>query len=220
MTEPAVVLTDYGLAIEAALFTYLICRRAKRRSPLGNWLAIFFGSISLATLMGGTVHGFFTNEQTPGYAVLWPASLIAVGVTALSIWAIGADLVFSPNAARRATAAAAVGFAAYSAAVLLVTREFWIAIAAYLPAALFLLVALAVEYRRAKHRQLAAGIAGLGLTFVAAAVQRAGISIHPDYFDHNALYHVIQGVALLMIFSSARFLTGQERFGGAYADKT
>jgi hypothetical protein len=211
MTEPAVALTDYGLAIEAALFTYLICLQEKRRHPLSSWFAIFFGSISLATLMGGTVHGFFANEQTPGYAILWTATLLAVGVTALTSWAIGAELLFSPKVARWIAAAATVEFGAYCLTALLVAQEFWIALANYLPPALFLLIALVARYRREKNSKLAAGIAGLVLTFVAAVVQRAGISIHPGYFDHNALYHVIQGVALFMIFSSARFLTGQEQ---------
>jgi hypothetical protein len=49
------------------------------------------------------------------------------------------------------------------------------------------------------------GVTGLALTFVAAAVQQLRIAIHPVYFNHNALYHVIQAGALLLIFVAARF---------------
>ena len=59
-------------------------------------------------------------------------------------------------------------------------------------------------YRRRRLPALRWGIAGLGLTFLAAAVQRLNIAIHPHYFDHNALYHVIQGAGLWMIFLGAR----------------
>jgi hypothetical protein len=219
IAEPDVALTDYALTIESVLFTYLIYRHGKRKHPLRPWFVVFFGSISLASLAGGTAHGFFNDEQTAGYAILWPATLIAIGVTALAAWAIGANLLFSRKLARWISAAAAAEFAAYSAAVLLGAREFWLAMAAYLPAALFLLIALVVKYRRAKRRKIAIGIAGLALTFVAAAVQRAGIPLHPDYFNHNALYHVIQGAALFMIFLSARFLIARENLeGDTHAD--
>jgi hypothetical protein len=206
IAEPAVALTDYGLAIESALFTYLTYRYGKRKPLLRPWFVVFFGSISLAGLAGGTAHGFFNDEQTAGSAILWQAALICIGATAVAAWAIGAELLFSRKTARWISAAAAAEFGAYCLAVLLVTQEFWIAMADYLPAALFLLVALAVKYRRATHRKIAIGIAGLALTFVAAAVQWAAIPIHPDYFNHNALYHTIQGGALFLIFLSARFL--------------
>ena len=38
------------------------------------------------------------------------------------------------------------------------------------------------------------------MTFAAALVQRLKVAVHPEYFDHNALYHLIQGVAVLLIF--------------------
>jgi hypothetical protein len=61
-------------------------------------------------------------------------------------------------------------------------------------------------YRRTRNRPLALTITGLLLTFVAAGVQQAGIAVHPVYFNHNALYHVIQGVALFLIFVGARWI--------------
>ncbi len=44
---------------------------------------------------------------------------------------------------------------------------------------------------------------------VAAGVQQLGIALHPVYFDHNALYHLIQAVAVLMLFLSARGIVRQ-----------
>jgi hypothetical protein len=41
------------------------------------------------------------------------------------------------------------------------------------------------------------------LTFVAAAVQYTRVDPHPVYVNHNALYHVIQAVALLLIYRGA-----------------
>ena len=42
------------------------------------------------------------------------------------------------------------------------------------------------------------------LTLVAAVVQQRKISLHPVYFNHNAFYHAIQAVALVLIYVGAR----------------
>ncbi|HKR08918.1 MAG TPA: hypothetical protein VJS39_07010, partial [Gemmatimonadaceae bacterium] len=94
-----------------------------------------------------------------------------------------------------------------SAAVLFVTRNFAIAIVGYLPSTLFLLFALVSAYARRKERSIAWGIAGLSLTLVAAGVQRLHVTIHPVYLDHNAFYHVIQGIGLWMIYKAARYVS-------------
>jgi hypothetical protein len=211
ITEPDVTITDYGLAIECAVFAYLLSRQTDRGHPLKTWLTVFFGSIALASFTGGTVHGFFLNEKTAGYAILWPATLIAIGVTALMAWTIAASILLSPKMARWISAAAAVGFALYALAVLFLIQEFWIAIAVYLSSVIFLLVALSLAYLRTQDKKLLIGVLGLGLTFVAALVQQAQISLDPIYFNHNAFYHLIQGIALFMIFWAARFLTAAQR---------
>ena len=46
-------------------------------------------------------------------------------------------------------------------------------------------------------------VAGLGLTLLAAAVQRLEIGLAPVGLSHNALYHAIQAVALLFIYLGA-----------------
>jgi hypothetical protein len=38
----------------------------------------------------------------------------------------------------------------------------------------------------------------------AAAAQRAKLGIDPRYLDHNALYHLLQAIALFMVFLAAR----------------
>jgi hypothetical protein len=88
--------------------------------------------------------------------------------------------------------------------VIFVTDAFLVAIVNYLPSTLFLIVAFFAHYRAHAEVPLLVGLTGLILTLVAAAVQRAGIGF--PHFNHNALYHLLQGVALLLIFVAARFL--------------
>ena len=84
------------------------------------------------------------------------------------------------------------------------TQEFWVAIADYLPAVLFLLAAFGILSRRGRGRGAALGGWGLGLTLVAAAIQQLEIPIHRLYFNHNALYHAVQALALGLLFLACR----------------
>ena len=197
MTEPDVALTDYALALECTVFAYLLQRREH---------TLFFGSAAVASLAGGTVHGFFLDARTLGNAVLWRLTLIAIGVTAASAWAIGAKVLFAAPTARRIRMAAAAALAAYCVVTVFITQEFRAAVVFYLPAVVFLLVALSVAYARAREQGILVAVAGLGLMFIAAAVQQARIALHPRYFNHNALYHLIQAVALWLLFLGLRRL--------------
>jgi hypothetical protein len=68
-----------------------------------------------------------------------------------------------------------------------------------------LLIALLRVYRLHRSRALF-GVLGVLLTLVASLAQQARIDVHPRYFDHNALYHVLEAVALLFLWYAARSL--------------
>ncbi len=211
IAEPDVTVTDYGLALEAAVFAWLVRRASDPARPLGRWFALFFGATSIASLAGGTVHGFFLDPATTGARVLWPATLIAIGGAALAAWGIGAHIQLSPTSARRVSRAATLEFAAYAAVVVFGAQTFAVAILNYLPPAIFLLVAFVLAWARTGDRAALLGAAGMLLTFVAASVQQARVPLHPLYFTHNAVYHLIQGVALVTVFAGARELVGRQR---------
>jgi hypothetical protein len=94
---------------------------------------------------------------------------------------------------------------------LLVIPAFWVAIAYYLPAAMFLLAMLTRAYLRSADRALAMGVLGLLLTIIAAGLQSAGVPLHPVYFNHNALYHTLQAVAVFLVFLTARRLATRDQ---------
>ncbi len=208
MNEPDVTLTDYALALECAIFVLLLARRPERVRPLHDWFILLLASLGVAALAGGTVHGFLSDPLAWYWAALWSTVLVAVGVTALSAWAIGAHLMCSDRLARWVTILAAVQFVLY-AWVVLILRDFRVAVLNYLPATVFLLISLLVAYRRRRQATILAGVGGLALTFVAAGVQLGGVALHPVYFDHNALYHLLQGIAVALVFLAARALTAR-----------
>ncbi len=206
MTEPDVTLTDYGLALECAVFAGLVWRARIGEAGVRRWMFLFFASLSASSLFGGTVHGFFLDPGSSGHVVLWPLTLLGIGVTALSGWAIGAHLLIPSEAGRWIIRLAVLQFVLYGAVVVFVSEAFWVAVANYLPAALFLLVAFVVVARRGELAGATIGAWGLVLSFVAAAIQVLQISIHPVYFSHNSLYHAVQAAALALILVGCRRL--------------
>jgi hypothetical protein len=45
---------------------------------------------------------------------------------------------------------------------------------------------------------------GLILSALAALLQQLRVSIHQVYFDHNAVYHVVQSLALVFLYFGCR----------------
>jgi hypothetical protein len=200
-----VSLTDYGLAAECLWFSYWMGRlQAETAFALPRLFTAFFLSIAIAAVAGGTVHGFFLNESSLGNRILWPFTLVVVGVTAFIGVQIGAALQFPRSTAEFVNRGAAIISLAYCVVVLFVRRDFRIAILDYVPALVFLGVAFLLAYRRRKRPLLLIGSIGVCTMFLAAAAQQAKIGLHPVYFDHNAVYHVLQGIALFMVFLAAR----------------
>ena len=202
VNEPAVTLTDYGLTL---LCWFLAWRaRAAVRDELRPWVTgLFFGS-GAAALFGGTVHGFFGDTASLGHRVLWPATLLALGATGLAAWGLGARVGGTSAAGRRLTHIAVAAFIVWGALVLAGRQAFVTAIIFYLPAVAYLTVRFALAYRRRPTRSRREALVGFALTFAAAAIQQLQIPLHPVWFDHNALYHVVQAVAFVLLFRGLR----------------
>jgi hypothetical protein len=215
MTEPDVALTDYGLFIECVIFAWLMARQPGEPASLRNWIVVFLSSTALAAFFGGTVHGFFANQTSGASRGLWVLSLLALGTTALAGWAIGAYLLIPARSTWviRLAALLAVG---YASMILLVTDAFWVAIAGYLPAALFLFAGFLRAAVRSHEAWAKAGAWGLALSFAAAVVQQLRIALHPVYFNHNALYHLVQALGLALVFVGCRGLLSSR--GRLHAD--
>jgi len=205
IAEPDVALTDYALFVESVLFCFWIYAR-NRSHPLTRWFLLLFGSIALASAFGGTVHGFLTNPQSPVSRAFWYATMILLGLTALSEFGIAARMSFAARAAKFVVVAALAIFGLYVATVLFWNAEFRLAILDYLVGLVFLSVAFVYAYAHTREASIALGVLGLVLTVVASVLQQARVSPHPRYFNHNALYHLLQAIALFFIYRAARHL--------------
>jgi hypothetical protein len=204
MTEPDVALTDYLLAAECALFAALFVRRGGHGRALRPWFILFFASSALASALGGTLHGFFSDPSTPGRPVLWRATLLVLGLAGWALWSMSAALVLPRAALRWVGLAAGIVWLGYVCVVLWVLADFRVAILQYGLPTLALAAALIAAALRGCVTARLLGLAGVVLTWAAAAIQQGRVTLHDVYFNHNALYHLVQAGALVLVFLWAR----------------
>ncbi|MCL0105437.1 hypothetical protein M1N90_01610 [Dehalococcoidia bacterium] len=174
------------------------------------WFSILFSSVGLAAFIGGTVHGF-VHENTLAHKILWRGSIICIGISALSAWIIGANIIFPPVTRKIILVLVSINFTIYFSYVVLFNQSFGVAVVNYLPSAIFLLIVFANVYRRSLDRLALFALIGFIFTFVAAGIQQLEISLHTKYFNHNALYHVIQAGGLYLIFLGSKYLVKSGR---------
>jgi hypothetical protein len=201
MTEVDVALTDYILCAETAWFAFALYRLGDR-TDLARYFVITFISLSIASFLGGTSHGFFSDPASEVYAVLWWATLVAIGVTAAGFGLAGYSLL-KPAKISGAGALVMPVLVAY-AIVTYIKPDFLIAILFYLPAILLCLAGFIAQSRRSRGQGAIYGVVGIVLSLVASLGQQLGISLHPVYLSHNAVYHVSMIIALFLVYRGVR----------------
>jgi hypothetical protein len=98
----------------------------------------------------------------------------------------------------------AVYAAGFLVVVLLVDESFTSIVRFYMPALILLLIAAGQQALRGRSTGWALIAIGLTASVGAALLQQAEVSLHPTYFDHNAVYHVVQGIALVILYLGFR----------------
>ena len=195
--EPATLLTDCLLAMLAMVCGWQLGRLA---NPPQRWWSRALWLTGAAALIGGTYHGFGPLLGEAASAALWRATLVLLSLTSA---AMSLTLVheFAPEPSRRAWSRLVwFKFAGFAMAGL-VHPLFLVAIVDY-GLAMLALAAAALCAARAWRGPMLAAVA---LSALAAAVQQMqwGFSAH---FDHNALYHVIQGAAAFLFYRAGQKL--------------
>jgi hypothetical protein len=204
--EPDVALTDLALSVETLVFALVFVRMRPADSALRVRAALLFAALSASSLLGALYHGFFPlRTATPGGWLVWILTMTAIGGAATVFWMLIGSLGRKPPSWLTPVALAA--FAAYVLFVVAVDYRFWVSIAFTVPPLLAFLGTLLARALRSSAPGAAAGIAAIALMFAASALQQLRIGIDPAWFNHNALYHLIQSVALVFLFVSLRRTT-------------
>ena len=210
-------LTDFLLAIECAIFAFMLWKDAR-----GQLWTFMFASLSLASFTGGVTHTFYDAVGSAEHVIWWDATLISIGLTAVFLFAIAfrlwhwqthdtAPVSFGIGKSKSASCLAGLFLAGYSTFVISALRPFLTAIVVYLPASLYLFAAI-IKLSSSKAlgiKRSICGILGMALTFIAAGLQQARVEIPALMLNYNALYHIIQGVGLFLLFSYAAQLLSE-----------
>lgn len=202
--EPGVTLTDYGLTTECIYFTYLLLKQRVVVNRLYRWFVVFFCALGLASFVGGTSHGFFYDESSALYTLVWNATLITLGAVGVAAYMIASILVAGEANSKRIGFFVIAAYVIYCFVIIFVNNQFLVAIAFYIPASASMLLALVWVFLKKRRWYIFFGINGMLVTFIASAIQQLGISIHPVWLDHNVIYHLLMAIAIMLLFYTAR----------------
>jgi hypothetical protein len=178
--EPMTLATDYLLGVAAVLFAAKLWRSHRM------W-ALAFVFTAAASFFGGTYHGI--SRTVP----LWKATVLSVGLASFFLLA----------GYSRAFAGFAIVKLVVYASWMTTHNDFVWVIADY--GTTLLVIGVATALRRSAATPWILG--SIAVSVAAAVVQRAGFALHA-HFNHNDLYHVIQLVALWMLYRAGRELAG------------
>jgi hypothetical protein len=212
--DPDVVFTDLGLALLGAYFGWRLWGHGGALARMG---AILMGGLASAAFWGAVFHAFFPagTATTPGFIAWIPVSLSIV-VAAATMLGL-ALLILVPGLPPRGLRGIVAAYAAVFAGVVVLADESFTSIVRfYVPALLLFLIGAIWQATRSRSAGWSLIAAGLVMSAGAAVLQQAKVSVHPDYFDHNAVYHVVQGIALVILYVGFRRTGGQAdgRTGG------
>lgn len=195
-----VSISDFALAGFSGLLAAKLQSRATEMRRTQRWFTIVLGAIAFSALLGGIAHGFLPDEQSRLGALIWRATLMAVGPAAIGLWMLASLLLFKPATVERARTLGLIALAIYVGVVLFENQKFMIALALYLPAAVLLMIGFAVELRRRTDSFAMDGLIAMALTLVAGLLQYLRVDFHPVFFNHNAVYHLFQGIAVYFLY--------------------
>jgi Family of unknown function (DUF6962) len=180
--EPMTMATDYVMAGLAIWFGARLWRLQRGRA----WpLAFLFTAIG--SLTGGTYHAI-------GGEWLWKVTVYAIGLASF----------FLLVATRVPVIVALLKFLVY--ATWMITHDgFEFVIADYGLTLLIVAIVQSVAWFRSRAPSAPWIVGSVAVSVVAAIAQQSG-DLHPQ-FNHNDLYHVIQMVALWLLYRGAREMT-------------
>jgi len=204
--DPDVVFTDLGLAALGTYFAWRLWREGD------GWLrrgAIMMLGLASAALWGAMFHAFFpANTATTAGFLVWLCVAFSIAVVAESLLDMALAIFFArfaPGVRPGVRRAIVFGYCVLFACIILfVDESFTTVTRLYAPAVLLMLFAAQYQASRTGNSTWMLISGGLGLSMLAALLQQARIAIHPVYFDHNALYHVVQAAALVLLYFGFR----------------
>jgi hypothetical protein len=215
--EPDVAFTDLGLAILGGYFGWRLAT-APGGGALRRGGAVIMGGLASAALWGAIFHAFFpAKTATPPGFLAWIPVVLSIVIVAATLLGLALSLLAPRLPLPLSRTIVLVYALTFVAVVLLVDDSFSSIVLFYGPTLVLMLVAAVLQAVRTRSVGWTLIAGGFAISILAAVLQQAQVSIHPVYFNYNAVYHVVQGVALVLLYRG--FLRAAEASAPAYATR-
>jgi hypothetical protein len=201
--DPDVVFTDLGLALLGGYFGWRLWTGPAGSVPRAG--AVLMVGLASAAFWGAIFHAFFPEDTAtvPGF-IAWLPVALSILVAAATMLELSLRLLVPRLTPRGRRAIVAIYAAGFAGVVLLVDESFASIVRFYVPTLMLFLVGSARQAIQGRSAGWSSITAGLLISVGAAVLQQAEVAIHPEYFDHNAVYHVLQGIALVFLYLGFR----------------
>jgi hypothetical protein len=180
--EPMTLATDLLLTAAATVFAVRLWRVHR------PW-ALAFLFTAAGSFFGGVHHGFAPTMTPLASLVLWKATVFSIGLASF----------FLLMGSGRALAVIAIVKLVVYMSWMITHNEFVYVIADY--GLTLLIVGIVQLVRRGPSTPWV--IASIVVSVIGALVQQSGFALH-RHFNHNDLYHMIQLVALWLLYRGGR----------------
>ena len=186
------------------MFAVLLWRQRPARTAR-RVAASIFACLCVSSVTGGSYHGFFPGgtEGSGGWAV-WITTMLIIGVAASLAWVFFFLLLGRARGLRGVVVAVMAGFLVYAYVVVRIDYSFRVSAIASAAPVLALLVLMLVHSIRDGHRNATLASAAIVLMLAAAVLQQLHVGLHPVWFNHNALYHLLEGIGFAGLFVALR----------------
>ena len=196
--DPDVVFTDLALAALGAWFAWRLL--AVRTGELRSSPVLLMSGLASAAFWGAVFHAFFPeNTGTLPGRLAWIPVTLSIVLAAAMLLEMGLRVLVPRLGEGLRRGIVGTYAAAFALVVVLVDESFTTIVRFYVPALLFFLVMASIRAARVGGgwRPIAVGLA---CSAGAAVLQQLRVALHPVYFDHNAVYHVVQAAALVILY--------------------
>jgi hypothetical protein len=198
--DPDVVFTDLGLALLGGYLGWRLWNAPGQRMLLRTG-ALLMGGLASAALWGAVFHALFpAGTATPAGFLIWVPVALSIVLAASVMLELSLRLLLPRIQSRVRRLIVATYAVVFAVVVLLVHESFSSIVDFYTPALVLLLIAAGQQALRNRDAGWTLITTGLIMSAGAAMLQQAKVAVHPVYFDHNAVYHVVQAIALVFLY--------------------
>ena len=190
--------------METAVFAVLLWRQRPAKTAR-RVAALIFACLCASSVTGGSYHGFFPGgTEGPGGWAVWITTMLIIGVAASLAWVFFFLLLGRARGLRGVVVAVTAGFLVYAYVVVRIDYSFRVSAIASAAPVLALLGLMLVRAVRDGHRNATIASAAIVLMLAAAVLQQLHVGLHPVWFNHNALYHLLEGIGFAGLFVALR----------------